>query len=133
MMRSTCRCATQPPRDGRATRGEIENTPIKEREQMRRLTHPVHRYEAPAEGLVDGAVFALTSKGTNPDSRLLIEAVESDSRLHWRFGIIAMTGDAVSIRLGEDVVFQQHFSGVPGDYRSWVWFLAPSVATPEAK
>jgi hypothetical protein len=112
--------------------GEIENTPINDREQMRLLSRPLHRYQSPAQDTLDAAVFGITSKGTNPDALLVIEAVSmADGQSKWRFGIIGMTGDALLIRLEDKVVFEKAFTNGPGDHRSWVWFLAPSVVTPD--
>jgi hypothetical protein len=112
--------------------GEIENTRLRDREQMRLLPQPLHRYESPKEGVIDGAAFGITSKGTNPDSLLLIEAVATEgSAAEWRFGIVGMTGDAVSIRLGDKVVFHKPFTEGPGDHRSWLWVLAPPVAATD--
>lgn len=107
--------------------GTIENTLINDREQMRLLARPLHRYQSPAQHVQDGAVFGITSKGTNPDSLLLIEAVsQAEKPAKWRFGIIGMTGDAVSITLKDKVVFEKPFTDGPGDHRSWVWYVATS-------
>lgn len=105
--------------------GRIVNTRIDDREQMRLLARPLHRYQSPAQNVRDGAVFGITSKGTNPDSLLLIEAVsQTEDQAKWRFGIIGMTGDAVSITLADKVVFEKPFTEGPGDHQSWVWYVA---------
>jgi hypothetical protein len=105
--------------------GEIVNTRINDREQMRLLARPLHRYQSPTQDVVDGAVFGITSKGTNPDSLLLIEAVSlAERQAKWRFGVIGMTGEAVSITLADKVAFEKPFTDGPGDHRSWVWYVA---------
>ena len=49
--------------------GEEEQTPW----ELRLLTTPVLRYSSPARGIVDGAVFAFTQGGTNPEAVAFVE------------------------------------------------------------
>lgn len=106
--------------------GESEQTNIKSRQNMRPLTTPLHRYAAPKQNVLDGAVFGLTSNGTNPDALLLVEALrEPESKSRWRYAVVGMTGDALKITRGESTVWTKPFTDGPADYRSWMWYLAP--------
>ena len=77
------------------------------------------------QNVVDGVVFGLTSNGTNPDALLLIEALrdaEGDSQ--WRFAVVGMTGDGVEVMHKQTKAWSKSFSDGPGDYRSWMWYVA---------
>ena len=48
-------------------------------EEMRLLPRPLYRYADPASEIVDGAVFAFTSTGTNPNAFLIFELMSGVS------------------------------------------------------
>ena len=73
--------------------------------QLRLLPRPLYRYEAPAEQVIDGAIFGY-SQGTNPEAVVVIEAVETDSGSEWRCRVSRLTGYAVTARRGGDVVLE---------------------------
>jgi hypothetical protein len=105
--------------------GHTEQTPTNSRQEMRLLASPLHQYAAPDRSVVDGAVFGLTSNGTNPDALLLVEALrdaEADSK--WRFAAVGMTGDGVEILYQQKKVWSKPYTDGPGDYRSWMWYVA---------
>jgi hypothetical protein len=105
--------------------GRTEQTPTKSTQEMRLLASPLYQYAAEEKNVVDGAVFGLTSNGTNPDALLLIEALrEPEGESKWRFGILGMTGDAVEVFHQQKSVWSKEFSEGPGDFRSWIWYLA---------
>ncbi len=64
--------------------------------ELRLLPTPLYRYPEAKSGVIDGALFALTSNaGTDPEVLLLIEAREEDGKTRWeyacgRFGVISM-------------------------------------------
>lgn len=58
--------------------------------ELRLLPTPVWRYRAEADGLVDGALFALSHGGTNPELVLLLEAVTAKTGPEWRVGCARM-------------------------------------------
>ncbi len=64
---------------------------------MRTLTTPLFRYASEPDGIVDGAVFAYTQGGTNPEAISLIEAVASgaNSKPHWRLAVTRLTSYGV--------------------------------------
>jgi hypothetical protein len=105
--------------------GETEQTPVKSRQKMRLLASPLHRYAAPKENVLDGAVFGLTSNGTNPDALLLLEALrDAESNARWRYAVVGMTGDAVEVVHKEKTVWTKPFTDGPGDHRSWMWYVS---------
>lgn len=128
--------APQPPRDQARARlsqmktlarefsGRTEQTPTNSRQEMRLLSNPLHQYTSPDQNVVDGAVFGLTSNGTNPDALLLVEALEeAEGDSQWRFGVVGMTGDGVEVLRQKTTVWSKPYSDGPGDYRSWMWYV----------
>lgn len=71
--------------------------------QLRLLNQPVHRYESPRHGIVDGAIFAFV-EGTDPEAWLLLEVVEGEGGPRMRFALVRMNVDAIQIRLDGAVV-----------------------------
>lgn len=65
--------------------------------QLRTLTTPLFRYASEPDGIADGAVFAYTQGGTNPEAIALIEAVAetSKSKRHWRIAVTRLTAYGV--------------------------------------
>lgn len=125
------------PAEGKAARlrqmkelaGRFEATlidePVNKREKMRLLPRPLYRYEAPAGESLDGAVFGLTSNGTNPDAILVIELHKSkSSATEWAYGCAGMTTGGLVLTLDDKEVWAK--AGVPasatGGYDSWAWF-----------
>jgi hypothetical protein len=52
--------------------------------ELRLLPQPIFRYKAPEEGVIDGALFALVWKGTDPDILLMVENREVDGKQLWK-------------------------------------------------
>jgi hypothetical protein len=54
--------------------------------ELRLLPTPLYRYPAAKAGVIDGALFALTSEaGTDPEVLLLMEAKEVEGKLRWEY------------------------------------------------
>lgn len=80
--------------------GTLTDTPINRRQEMRLLPQPLYRYENASAGLVDGALFGLTSNGTNPDAILAVELhQDAQKKATWQFALAGMTDGEVSIVL----------------------------------
>ncbi len=100
--------------------------PVNKREKMRLLPRPLYRYEAPAGESLDGAVFGLTSNGTNPDAILVIELQRSKAgaATEWAYGVAGMTTGGLALTLDDKEVWAK--AGVPasgtGGYDTWAWF-----------
>ncbi len=67
--------------------------------ELRLLTQPIHRYAAPKQGIVNGALFAFV-EGTDPELFLLIEARgENAANARWQFAATRMVaGEEVRLR-----------------------------------
>ena len=71
--------------------------------ELRLLNQPVHRYESPKQGVIDGAMFAFVEV-TDPEAWIILEAVKSEEKTTWRYGLARMNSDALEIRLADKVV-----------------------------
>jgi hypothetical protein len=71
--------------------------------ELRLLNRPVHRYESMDEQIIDGALLAFV-EGTDPEAWLMLEAVEADGGVRWRYALARMNIDALQIRLDGKVV-----------------------------
>lgn len=90
-----------------------------DRTQMRLLTRPLYHCDETPD-ILDGAVFAFTGTGTNPDVLLLLDLPPKGG---WRFGIAGMTADGVSAKLGEKVVAEiLHTAGRGSVFDNWCNF-----------
>jgi hypothetical protein len=76
------------------------------RQEMRLLSRQLFRYADEKNGLVDAALFGLTSNGTNPDAILAIELHHGkDGTRQWRYGFAGMTDGRLSARLDDKEVW----------------------------
>ena len=93
-------------------------------QEMRLLTRPIFRYEKPEGKLLDGAVFGLTTNGTNPDALLVIELHELENgSSQWMFAIAGMTAGGLTLKLDDKEVWTKPFVGNTGRYDTWLWFF----------
>jgi hypothetical protein len=90
------------------TGGTFENP-----EQLRLLSTPVYRYAAPAQGIVDGALFAFT-QGTNPEILMQIEAdASAPSAKAWRYGFARMSCFFLRVHEGSQLAWSVDREPVP--------------------
>ena len=75
-----------------------------DREQLRLLPKPLYRYEPKGGPVIDGAVFAFVM-GTDPESLLLIEAVEHGDTARWEFAFARRTSGELEGRHRDKVVW----------------------------
>jgi hypothetical protein len=73
--------------------------------ELRLLTQPILRYEAPRAGLIDGTLFAFV-QGTDPDLFLLLEARETGGKTTWQFAASRMNSVALSLRFKNEEVWK---------------------------
>lgn len=105
--------------------GEIKGPPESGIQQSRLLPRPLHRFASPQTKVVDGAVFGLTSNGTNPDILLIVEALQDVVEgSHWRYAVLGMTGDAATVKFKDKSVWSKQFTNGPGDHKSWMWYVS---------
>ena len=55
--------------------------------QLRLLPQPLVRYQSPERGVIDGAIFALVWKGTDPEILLILEDRKEKSGEAWKFAL----------------------------------------------
>ena len=70
--------------------------------QMRLLTTPLYRYQAPKEGVVDGALFAYIQSG--PEAVLLVEAQQTPTGLEWRYSTSRCTTYRIRFTRNDTIV-----------------------------
>ena len=102
----------------------VIDTTASTRQEMRLLPRPLYRYEKPTGELLDGAVFGLTSNGTNPDAILVLELHARDgAAAEWKFGVAGMTAGGLVITFDGKEVWSKPFSGGrAASYDTWAWF-----------
>lgn len=83
--------------------------------ELRLLPTSIDRYDDPASGILDGAVFGL-SFGTNPTVLLAIEALQKASAgSSWQFGFARQGSGEMVARLDHKEAWTQPFALSPGD------------------
>lgn len=95
------------------------------REENRLLSRPIHRYNDPAAGLQDGAIFAFVANGSNPDFFLVLELRGPDlARATWSYGQSRLTTGELRLRLDDKVVWSVPWEWVSGrnEYPTYVHF-----------
>src|SRR6516164_4148411 len=110
----------------------------RERWELRLLPTPLYRYPEAKGGVIDGALFALTSSaGTDPEVLLLIEARQKDGNTRWeyacgRFGIISMYVQHKGTEVWSSVLNGR--SDVWWHDRLYLYCIYPEkIVTPEGK
>lgn len=92
-------------------------------EQLRLLATPLYRYEASADGVLDGALFAFV-QGTNPEVLMLVEAQQAaSSQRAWRYGFARMSCFSLRVYRDEATVWSELRSPVPVPDRSSPYFF----------
>lgn len=80
--------------------------------ELRLLTTPLYRYPTAKSGVVDGALFALmSSAGTDPEVLLVIEARQTDGKLHWEYACGRFSDRELHVQRKDKEVF----ASVPSD------------------
>lgn len=87
-----------------------------DKQELRLLPRQLHRYNIPAEGVVDGVIFGWTANGTNPDAILIMEQRASPGqRPEWVYSLAPVTADKLWLRLDETVVQTKGQTIYPSD------------------
>ena len=76
----------------------------KDRQELRLLPQPVHRWGRANSEVVDGGLFAYC-KGTNPEILLLLEAVKNGKLLEWQYAFARMTARGCEVHRDEKEVW----------------------------
>lgn len=105
--------------------------------ELRLLPQPIARYSAPEQGVVDGAIFALVWKGTDPEVLLMLEDRKADGRAEWQFALVRFNfrdlwverNDKEIWRVGVTARSENYITAVVGD-RSHEEMKAAAAAKP---
>jgi hypothetical protein len=93
---------------------------------LRMLTAPVHRYHSESESIQEGAIFAFTQGGTNPEAVVIVEAVATKQDVQWQVAVTRLTQYGIRAKLGDRVIAEFARNESPNIsepfYRGWHWF-----------
>lgn len=121
-MRQLRRRFTAHEREG--TNGRIELQP---------LAAPLHRYQDPQQGIIDGAVFAFAN-GTNPEVLWIIEAHgKPGAPSTWQFGLAQMTGAEVFVQLDNKEIWTRAEADPPAERESYINGWMPETPAPRER
>lgn len=79
--------------------------------ELRLLTQPLVRYKAPERGVVDGAIFALVWKGTDPEVLLVLEDRKDQGEERWHYGFARFNFRDLWVNRGDREVWRVAGSG----------------------
>ena len=97
-------------------------------QEMRLLTTPIFDYHDPKTGEFRGAVFGLSTNGTNPDVLIVLEVRGEEGKLGWHFAPARMTSGAVTLTYGDAKVWETNWLNAgEGPFPTWTYFVAPRV------
>lgn len=112
-----------------------ERATIGGRIELQALAAPLHRYQDPENGLLDGAVFAFAN-GTNPEVLWIIEAhATTGQKPSWQYGMAQMTGAEVFLELDEKQIWKCTDADPPAERDSYIngWMASTKEAPPVSK
>jgi hypothetical protein len=91
--------------------------------ETRTMPKPLFEYADPETKLPLGAIFGMTSTGTNPDLLLLIEARrDDDGKPRWEYAHARMTSNSVRVRLDDvDVWAEEGVSSAA--FENWIFYF----------
>ena len=97
-------------------------------EEMRLLPTPIFEYNAPETKDFRGAVFGLTTSGTNPDLLILLEPRDDAGIPAWHYAVGRMTIGGVTLKYREATVWQVDYcQPVPTAFPTWTFFFTPRI------
>ena len=73
--------------------------------ELRLMPQPVYQYRAPAQGVLDGAIFSF-ALGTDPEVLLLIEARETTKGREWQYAFARFHFASLQASLGDEIVWR---------------------------
>lgn len=74
--------------------------------ELRLLVNPVHRYNDPDRGLVDGSVFLMAHE-IEPEAIIMIEAVNQGGEMTWQYAVTPIGSAEFHIFLDDNQVYQR--------------------------
>jgi hypothetical protein len=91
-------------------------------EAMRLLPRAIFEYSGPGSQEFLGAVFGLTTSGTNPDVLLLLEPRGEGEPLHWSYAVARMTAGGVRLQYRGAPVWEVDFIERGKVFPTWTFF-----------
>jgi hypothetical protein len=91
--------------------------------EARTMPKPLFEYSDPETKLPVGAIFGMSSTGTNPDLLLLIEARgDSDGKLRWEYAYARMTANGVRLRLDDAEIWAEKAVAAAA-FENWIYYF----------
>jgi hypothetical protein len=95
-------------------------------QEMRLLTTALFDYDDPETKEYRGAVFGLSTNGTNPDVLLVLEVGGEKGKPAWHFAPARMTTGGVTLRFGETKVWEcESADAAEVALKTWTFFVTP--------
>ena len=95
-------------------------------EAMRLLPRPIYEYSEPESKAFRGAVFGMTTNGTNPDLLILLEIGGEEQTLHWNYAVARMTTGGLKVHYRETPVWEADYVSPPTNvFPKWTYFSIP--------
>ena len=91
--------------------------------ETRTIAKPLYEYLDPESKLPVGAIFGMTSTGTNPDMLILIETRrDGDGKLRWEYALARMTANSVRVRLDNEEILAEDYVATNA-FESWTFYF----------
>jgi hypothetical protein len=105
--------------------------PDNSRFELRLLAQPLHRYEDPDRGLVEGGLFILANN-TNPEVVLLLEAARHDSgAAAWQYALARLGHAEMHVSLDDVEVWSvPRVDALPADSPYWLFYQSAQAPDP---
>ena len=95
--------------------------------ETRTIAKAIFEYVDPGSKLPRGAIFSMSSTGTNPDLLLLIEARpegSGDGKLQWQYAHARMTSNSLIVRLDDAEVWSEAAVSVQNAvFDNWTFYF----------
>lgn len=98
--------------------------------QLRLLLQPIFRYQSPDRGVVDGAIFALVWKGTDPEILLVLEDRGENSEERWHYALARFNYRAMWVKRHDKELWRVPVEGTSDIY---ITRLAGEISLDELK
>lgn len=92
-----------------------------DKEALRKLSTPVHRYGSSDSNTFDGSIYAFCINGTDPEAFLLIEAYreEQDQTYKWQFALTRSTSAIMEAKLDGRPVWRTKRAPLRDPSKAW--------------
>src|SRR5262249_41849480 len=93
--------------------------------ETRTMAKPLFEYVDPQTKLPLGAIFGMSSTGTNPDLLLLVEVRRgADGKERWEYAHARMTSASVRVRLDDAAIWSEGFAPLSNAvFDNWTFYF----------